>query len=185
MKKVMILAAAAAALAGCTSVEITREGSYNDAQLKMDDSSTNPYHIDWDVAQTRVEGTGASTCWFWFFSSTDGRTYAAPGFTFDAAVSSAKDAATFDAVEKAQSDALLGCMYRITKTSKWLGMYKETRADVKGFPANVKSIELIKDRPIVIDKDYQVVRVNNWEKPELVTPVKPKSKLEMITGIVK
>ena len=123
MKKLMVVAAAAAALAGCTSVEITREGSYNDAQLKMNDCSSNPYWIDWDVKPARVDGTGASTCWFWFFASTDGRSYAAPGFTFDSGVAAAKDSATFDAVEKAKSDALLGCMYRITKTSKWLGIY--------------------------------------------------------------
>ena len=164
MKKLMIVAAAAAALAGCTSVEVTREGSYNDAQLKMADGSNNPYSIDWDVKPVRVDGSGASTCWFWFFASTDGRSYAAPGFTFDSGVSAAKDSATFDAVEKANSDALLGCMYRITKTSKWLGIYKETRADVKGFPADVKAITLIKDRPVVIQKDQQIIRLNPNEK---------------------
>jgi len=163
MKKIMAMAALAAAVAGCTSVEITREGSYNDAQLKMRDCSDNPYHIDWDIQHSRVEGSGRSTCWFWIFSSTDGRAYAAPGFTFDSGAAAAKDAATYDAVEKAKCDALLGCMYRVTKTSKCLGMYKETKAEVKGFPANVKSIELIKDRPVLIDKDHQIIRLNNWE----------------------
>ena len=169
MKKLMVVATAAAALAGCTSVEITREGSYNDVQLKMADCSSNPYQIDWDVKNARVDGTGVSTCWFWFFSSTDGRAYSAPGFTFDSGVSAAKDSATFDAVEKAKSDALLGCMYRITKTSKWLGIYKETRADVKGFPADVKNIKLIKDRPVVIQKDQQIIRLSATEKLDVST----------------
>jgi hypothetical protein len=40
---------------------------------------------------------------------------------------------------------------------------KETKADVKGFPANVKSIELIKDRPVLLEKDQQIIRLNNWE----------------------
>jgi hypothetical protein len=164
MKKLAIVTVATAIFAGCTSVEVTREGSYNDAQLKMEDISENPYHIDWDVAPARVEGTGSSTCWCWFFASTDGRSYAAPGITFDSAVSDAKDAATFDAVEKSNSDALLGCMYQITKTSKWLGFYKETKARVRGFPANVKSIEVIKDRPVMLDKDVQIIRLPNWEK---------------------
>ena len=35
MKKLAIVTVVAALFAGCTSVEITREGSYNDAQLKM------------------------------------------------------------------------------------------------------------------------------------------------------
>ena len=164
MKKLTFVAAVAALVAGCTSVEVTREGSYNDAQLKMRDCSDNPYHIDWDVEHQRVEGSGSSTCWFWIFSSTDGRRYAAPGFTFDSGVSAAKDAATFDAVEKAKCDALLGCMYRTTKTSKWLGIYKETKSDVKGFPANVKSIELISDRSVVLEKDVQILKLKPWEK---------------------
>ena len=100
---------------------------------------------------------------FWFFSSSDGRAYAAPGITFDFGTSAAKDAATYDAVENAQCDALLGCMYRVTKISKWLGIYKETKAEVKGFPANVKSIDLIKDRPVLLDKDQQIIRLNSWE----------------------
>ena len=164
MNKIIIVTIAAAILTGCTTVEVSREGTYNDAQFKMADCSNSPYHIEWDVTKDRVEGAGSSTCWFWFFSSTDGRRYSAPGFTFDAGVSAAKDSATFDAVEKANCDALLGCMYRVTKTSKWLGIYKETQAEVKGFPAKVKSIELLKDRPVLIDKDHQIIRVNTWER---------------------
>ena len=163
MNKLMVVTALAVAVVGCTSVEVTREGSYNDAQLKMADCSNNPYHIDWDVAKERVAGSGSSECWFWFFASNDGRKYSAPGFTFDSGLSAAKDAATFDAVEKANCDALLGCMYRTTKTSKWLGVYKETKSEVKGFPANVKSIELIKDRPVLMPKDQQVIRLQPWE----------------------
>jgi len=166
MKRLLFSVAAAAAFAGCTSIEVTREGSYNDAQLKMADCSHNPYHIDWDIEKNRVIGEGSSTCWFWFFSSTDGRRYATPGFTFDSGAASAKDSATYDAVEKAKCDALLGCMYTTTRTSKWLGIYKETKAEVKGFPANVKSIELIQDRPVVLEKDVQIQRVKSWEKIE-------------------
>lgn len=159
MNKLMMIAAFAAVATGCTSVEITREGSYNDPQGMMTDLSYNPYTIDWDVKADRVKGEGASTCWFWFFSSTDGFAYAAPGFTFDSGVRAAKDSATFHAVEEANSDALLGCMYRITKTSKWLGIYKETRAEVIGFPANVAKISLVKERPVIISKDQQIVRL--------------------------
>ena len=166
MNKLMVVAGMAAMIVGCTSVDVTREGTYNDAQLKMADCSNNPYHIDWDVANERVEGSGSSTCWFWFFSSTDGRKYAAPGFTFDSGVAAAKDSATFDAVEKAKCDALLGCMYRTTKISKCLGIYKETRSEVKGFPANVKAIELIKERPVALEKDIQILKLKPWEKLE-------------------
>lgn len=163
MNKLLVVTALAAVVTGCTSIEVTREGDYNDAQSKMADSSRNPYHIDWDVKHERVTSEGSSKCWFWFFASTDGCRYAAPGFTLDSGVAAAKDSATYHAVEDAKSDALLGCMYRITKTSKWLGIYKETKAEVKGFPADVKSIELIKDHPVVINKDQQIVRLPVWE----------------------
>jgi len=165
MKQLMIMVtvAAAAVFSGCTSVEVTREGNYNDPQRKMTDTSNNPYYIDWDVAKARVEGTGSSSCWFWFFSSSDGRKYAAPFFTLDGGLSAAMDAATFDAAEKADCDALMGCMYTTTKTKKWFGIYKETKADVKGFPANVKSINMIKDRPVLVDKNVQIIRLPNWE----------------------
>lgn len=121
MNKLLVVAALAAVVTGCTSIQVTREGDYNDAQSKMTDRSRNPYHIDWDVKHERVTSEGTSKCWFWFFAMTDGCRYAAPGFTLDSGVAAAKDSATFHAVEDAQSDALLGCMYRITTTSKWLG----------------------------------------------------------------
>ena len=57
-------------------------------------------------------------------------------------------------------------MYRTTKTSKWLGIYKETVSEVKGFPANVKSINLIADRPVAIEKDVQILRIKPWERLE-------------------
>lgn len=165
MKKLMFVAVLAAVGAGCTSVQVTREGGYNDAQLKMQDSSEGPYHIEWDVAKERVHAESELTCWFWFFSFSDGMNYASPGFTFDSGISAAKDSATYHAVENAKSDALLGCVYRITKTSKWLGIYKEIKAEVKGFPAQVKSIDLVKDIPYVIGKDEQIVRLAPWDKP--------------------
>ena len=163
MNKIMVVAAFAAVAAGCTTVQVTREGDYNDAQAKMSDQSNNPYHIDWDVRAERVKGEGKATCWFWFFATTDGYDYASPGFTFDSGVAAAKDSATFRAAEDSKSDAIMGCMYRVTKTSKWLGIYKEISAEVTGFPADVKSISLIKDRPVIIDKNLQIIRLPNWE----------------------
>lgn len=165
MKKLMTVAALGVVLAGCTSVKVVKDYGYlNDAQQKMSDCSSNPYYIDYDVADKRVSAEGVSTCWFWFFSSDDGFEMTSPGFTFDAGLSAAKDSATFKAVDNAKCDALMGCIYQYTKTSKWLGIYKETKCEVKGFPANVKSIHMIPDRPVIIDKDKQVIRVKPWEQ---------------------
>ena len=165
MNKMMVAAVCGIALAGCTSVQVVKDYGYlNDAQDKMTDLSSNPYHIDYDVAPERVTAEGMSTCWFWFFASDDGVKMSSPGFTFDSGLAAAKDSATFKAVENAKCDALMGCIYQYTKTSKWLGIYKENKCEVKGFPANVKSINLIQDRPVLIDKDKQVIRLKPWEQ---------------------
>lgn len=154
--------AVAGAMVGCTSVNVYREGDV-DPQEFLTDTSNNPYHIDWTVGAERVKGSGSATCWFWFFGSNDGRHMDPPGFSFGV-VKSAKEAATFDAVEAAQADTLVGALYRYTTTSKWLGIYKSVECDVVGFPAYVKSIELTYDRPVLLDKDVQIIRLKNWEK---------------------
>lgn len=191
MKKLMAVTALGMILAGCTSVQVYKDYGYlNDPQEKMTDQSRTPYYIDYTVGDKRVTGEGSSRCWFWFFSIDDGFSMDGPGFTFDPAMSAAKNSATFKAVESAKCDALMGCIYQYTKTSKWLGIFKETRCEVKGFPANVKSINLIEDRPVVINKDQQIVRIKPWEtlgtpchKPvaKPATPALPASPLSLLS----
>ena len=165
MKKLIAAAGAmalAAIMTGCTSVSVVREGDVDGLQY-LDDYSANPYHITYDIGKDRVNGKGNSSCWFWFFGSDDGRYMSPPGFSFGG-VRAAKGSATFDAVEKAKADTLVGAQYRYTMTSKWLGIYKEVECEVIGFPAYVKSVEMIEDRPVVLDKEQQVIRVKSWEK---------------------
>lgn len=179
MKKLIVSSFAAMVLAGCTSVQVYKDYGYlNEPQEKMSDQSNNPYHIDYTVGDKRIAGEGSSTCWFWFFSSDDGVSMSGPGYTFDPAMAAAKNSATFKAVEAAKCDALMGCIYQYTRTSKWLGIYKETKCEVKGFPATVKSINLIEDRPVVINKDEQIVRIKPWEtigRPVVKPAAKPLS----------
>ncbi len=164
MKKVCIISALLAAVCGCTSVDVYREGDV-DPQRYLTDWSNNPYHINFDIGKERVKGKGESTCWFWFFSGTDGRHMPSPGFSIGG-VRSAKDSATFDAVESAKADTLVGAQYRYTCTSEWLGIYKSVQCEVLGFPAFVKGVELIDERPVLIEKDQQVIRLKNWERLE-------------------
>ena len=164
MKTVYIVSALLAAACGCTSVDIYREGVV-DPQLYLTDTSHNPYHIDFDVGKERVKGSGKSTCWFWFFAGDDGRHMPSPGFSLGG-VKTAKDSATFDAVESSKADTLVGAQYRYTCTSKWFGIYKEVACDVVGFPAFVKSIEMVSEHPVLIEKDQQVIRLKNWETLE-------------------
>ena len=163
MKKIVLCALGAAALTGCVSIDKYREGDVQQ-QAGLADLSSNPYFIDYRVEDVRKTGSGHSECWFWFFSSSDGRHMNPPTLTLDAGLQAAKEAATYDAVEKANCDALMGTLYKWTKTSKWLGIYKSTDCEVIGFPAHVKSIKMIEDRPMLIDKDKQIIRLKNWEK---------------------
>ena len=164
MSKMLVpMVFACAAVCGCVSTDTYRDGAV-DPQQGPDDVSLNPYKINYDLGKTRVKGSGRSECWFWFFSSNDGRHMAYPGFCFDSGISSAKESATFDAVEGANADALVGAMYKYTKTSKFLGIFKSVDCEVIGFPAKVIGVEKIEDRPVRIHKDEQVIRIKTWEK---------------------
>lgn len=171
MKRLIGAAFFVSALSGCVTEEIYREGDV-DAQAGLVDNSVNPYKINYDLGQQRVSGSGKSECWCWFFSSNEGRYMSFPGFSFDAGVSAAKASATFNAVENAKADALMGAMYRYVRTSKWLGFYKSVKCDVIGFPAFVNGIEKIEDKPVVIEKDQQIIRMKPWEKIETLEPQK-------------
>lgn len=161
-KVVMMAAVACAGICGCISVDTYRDGDV-EPQQGLADHSANPYKINYELGNARVKGTGKSECWFWFFSSSDGRHMQFPGITFDSGVKAAKESATFDAVESSHSDALMGAMYRYTKTSKFLGIYKSVDCEAIGFPAKVSGIEKIADRPVLLRKDDQVIRLKPWE----------------------
>lgn len=163
MNKIIVLAILLGlTVCGCASVDVYREDDV-DGLKYLSDQSSNPYFIDYTVGEQRVQGAGKSTCWFWFFGGNDGRHLNPPGFGIGG-VQMAKEAATFDAVEGAKADTLVGAQYRYTCTSKWLGIYKEVACEVKGFPAFVKGVRLVEDRPVAVDKDTQVIRLKSWEK---------------------
>ena len=171
MNKLMTAAMIAAVACGCVSVDKFHEGPA-DAQEGLSDHSYNPYAISYDIEKERKTGTGHSECWCWFFASNDGRHMSPPGITIDSGLKSAKESATYDVVEKAKADALVGALYKYTQTSKWLGFYKSTDVEVIGFPAHVKSVTQTLDRPVLIGKDQQVIRVKIGEKIENQTVVK-------------
>ena len=162
MKKILIPALLGLMACGCASIDTYREDDV-DGLKYLTDQSGNPYYIDYSVGADRVQGAGKSTCWFWFFGGNDGRHLNPPGFGIGG-IQTAKESATFDAVETAKADTLVGAQYRYTCTSKWLGIYKEVSCEVRGFPAFVKGVKMIEDRPVVLDKDHQIIRLKNWEK---------------------
>ena len=165
MKKMIVLPALLAMVCGCTSVDLYREGLV-DALEYPAAGSYDAWRIQWNVGKDRVKGRGVSECWFWFFSFNDGHHMSPPRFSFGG-VKMAKESATFNAVESANADTLVGAAYGYTCTSKWLGIYKQVACEVQGYPAFVKGIELLEDdRPVLLDKDQQVIRLKKWENLE-------------------
>ena len=164
MNKMLIpVAMASAMLSGCLSTDTWRDGDV-DAQDYLQDNSANPYRINFDIRSNRVKGTGRSDCWCWFFATNDGRHMTLPGYTFDASVRSAKESATYDAVTGAKAATLVGAIYTYTKNSTWFGFHKWVDCEVIGFPADVKGVEKIESRPVLLHKDEQVIRIKPWEK---------------------
>jgi len=170
MKKLMMVGTLAAMVCGCVSVDKYHEGPAN-PQEGLSDCSCNPYSISYDIEKDRKSGVGHSECWCWIFSSNDGRHMSPPGITFDSGLRAAKESATYDVVEKANADALVGALYKYTKTSKWLGFYKSTDVEVFGFPAHVSKVTQNLDRPVLIHKDQQVIRVKVGEHVDNQTVV--------------
>lgn len=159
MKQMMMVAGAALLMAGCsTSYHVER-----DTQLAptMSDGSCNPYYIDYTIRSERVKGTGTSSCWFWIFASSDGRSAPVPSPDVNWGIHAAKASATYDALENAKADALMGTLYRY-KVSDYF-FYKEVECEATGFPANMKSVNMIQDKPVVLPKDVQVIRIKPWE----------------------
>lgn len=158
MKQMILAAGAALLMAGCTSFHVER-----DTQLAptMTDGSCNPYYIDYSIKNERVKGTGMASCWFWIFASSDGRFAPVPTFDASRSVHAAKASATYDALENAKADALMGTLYRYKVNDYFF--YKEVECEATGFPANMKSVNMIQDKPVVLSKDSQVVRLKPWE----------------------
>jgi hypothetical protein len=161
MKKLIWSIGCVGLLCGCVSSRMDRDV---DPQAGLSDYSHSPYYINYDIATNRVNGSGSATCWFWFFASDDGRYTPPAGVTFDACTRAAKGAATYDAIKKSGADALVGALYHYTTTDYFF--YSETKCEAVGFPAYVKSVRQISKRPVVLEKDVQVIQLEPWEKLE-------------------
>lgn len=158
MKQMLMAAAAALLMAGCTSFHVER-----DTQLAptMSDYSSNPYYIDYSIKNDRAKGTGTASCWFWWFVSSDGKFAPVPSMDLSRAVRAAKASATYDALENGNADALMGALYRYKVKDYFV--YQKIECEATGFPANMKSVNMIQDKPTILPNDVQIVRLKPWE----------------------
>lgn len=163
-KSALFFGLATLALAGCTSY-YTERG----AQSQVDPYPTLPpgYRTEWNVAEQRTKAEGSARVWFWFFTSGDPKHAEVPGlnmpfFPSDRAIYRAKAAATYNACEQANADALLGVSYKYTVTNYFFT--SKVECEVVGFPATITALKFREDQPVLIDKSKEIIRIKPWER---------------------
>jgi len=160
MKKALLLAGTALlALTGCVSHHTDRGAQ---AMATPVSEGGPAYHTNWDVARTRTSANASAGVILGIFTTGEGL-YAKtptlfPGFLpLGTAIEDAKAAATYKACNAAKADALLGAIYDYQVRDyffvKWID------CSVRGYPAVMTSVEITKDKPVLIGKDQQLVRI--------------------------
>lgn len=151
------------ALTGCTSY-YTERGAQ---PLVNPGALAGPeYHTDWQVADKKVSAEGSAKVLFWVFTSGEPKYAEVPGFTagifpIDRAIYKAKAAATYEACAANKADALLGVTYSYKITDYFFTSVVECQ--VQGFPATITGVKIQEDRPVLIDKTKELIRVKPYE----------------------
>lgn len=125
------------------------------------------YRTEWEVSQKRVTAEGFSRIWFGFIVSGETKYAEVPGWHLATSASSraihrAKAAATYEACDETNADALLGISYRY-KLTNYL-FFTTVSCEATGFPATVRRLVIQEDQPILIDKNQELIRLKPWEK---------------------
>lgn len=151
------------ALTGCTSY-YTERGAQ---PLVNPGALAGPeYHTDWQVADKKVSAEGSAKVIFWVFTSGEPKYAEVPGFTagifpIDRAIYKAKAAATYEACAANKADALLGVTYSYKIIDYFFTSVVECQ--VQGFPATITGVKIQEDRPVLIDKTKELIRVKPYE----------------------
>ncbi|MGN0845829.1 MAG: hypothetical protein ACI4RA_00415 [Kiritimatiellia bacterium] len=139
MKKILCAVALAAVACGCITVNKNDGGNANIRPNIVKDK----IHEKYTVGQTPVSATDNVKCLFGFICWGSTATHVAD--CSDAglvgAVAKAKNGAYANACDAGKCDAIVGTRYTVTTDDYFV--YQEVKAEVKGYPANVTSVEVI------------------------------------------
>ncbi len=170
----MIIAATLAA--GCTTYHTDRGAQAHEAPTAL----MGPYyHTDWEVSPTRITATSKAGVLFGWLLLSDGKDAKLPStpadhfFPSSRSIYAAKSDATYNALTNAKADDLLGAIYQYEHTN-YLWIYQTTKCTVQGFPATMKGVKIIEDKPVVINNDQQIIRINAWDNLENPNLIKAK-----------
>ncbi len=151
------------ALTGCTSYHTERA---TQALVNPGPMGGPEYRTEWDVSPKKVTAEGTARVNFWVFTSGESKYADVPGlnlgfFPTDRALYKAKAAATYEACVANKADALLGVTYSYKITDYFL--ISTVECTVQGFPATVTGVKLLEDKPVLIDKTKEVIRIKPHE----------------------
>lgn len=138
MKKLMTVAAVAALACGCVSSNKNDGGNSSVKVAVIKDAM----HLQYDVAQQRVSATDKLNCLFGFITWGSTATHACDatefGFGGKAAV---KNGAYANACDAANCDQIVGARYKVTCEDYFV--FQKYNAEITGFPATVKNVEVV------------------------------------------
>ncbi len=169
MKKLLIpLAGTVIALSGCTSYRIDNE-THAVVTPKYKDGPI--YATKWTAGTNRVTATSKAGVWFGFWGCGEGKYAPVPGFMgfsifpTKRAMNVSKQGATYNACVNNGADALVGAMYKY-KVKNYFCVYHSVECTVAAYPAMMDGVEFIKDKPVAIRNDYNVIRIKPYENVE-------------------
>lgn len=159
---------------GCTNINSSDGGNLNiyPETVGPTDNYRPLYNID---TKKRVVGKAQVNVLFGLFTWGDGSGIAdnADVFSFlpDARRISAK-AAVYNACKDAHCDSIVAARYEITRKNYLI--FSKCEVEVKGFPATLVGVDIIKPVQYYIDSDGKIVFLDKWINPVKILDPKPK-----------
>lgn len=139
MKKLMSAVAVAAIACGCVTANKNDGGNSSLKPVVVKDG----LHLKYEVGKERVKGADTLNCLFGFITWGSTATHVCDQSEFSfGGKGKVKNGAYANACDAAKCDQLVGARYTITANKDWF-VFQHYEAEVTGFPASVKGVEVI------------------------------------------
>ncbi len=139
MKKLMSVAAVAAIACGCVTANKNDGGNSCLKPAVVKDGM----HLKYEVGKERVKGADTLNCLFGFITWGSTATHVCDQSEFSIGdKGKVKDGAYANACDAAKCDQLVGARYTVKANKDWF-VFQHYEAEVTGFPASVKEVEVV------------------------------------------
>ena len=177
MKKLTMMLAVVGFIAlgsGCVQINSSDAGSMN--LHPKTEGPVDGYRPIYEIGKERVSAQSNIKCLFWIFTWGSDNAYADNAdatknlfgriFPFLNAKQTAAQAAFYKACKNSNSDAIVAARYEVTFEDYLI--YKKMNVEIKGFPARVAGVEVIKPQPFYVDGAGKIVVQDKMVKPVLL-----------------